>query len=95
MRKIHLFVSGRVQGVFYRHFAIQKARQLGLSGWIRNRLDGRVEAVVIGPEKKLDRMLIWFWQGSPLAKVGKITIISQKEISQDPFKGKFEKRKTV
>ncbi len=95
MKKIHLFVFGRVQGVFYRHFAIQKAYQLGLSGWIRNRFDGRVEATVVGSGKKLDQMLDWFRQGSPLAKVEKVIIISQKKIKEDPFRGKFEKRETV
>lgn len=50
MTALHLRITGRVQGVFYRGWAVGKARGLGLRGWIRNRGDGSVEALVIGEE---------------------------------------------
>jgi len=48
IKKAHVFISGRVQGVFFRAWVAENARRLGLSGWVRNRIDGRVEAVFEG-----------------------------------------------
>lgn len=93
--KVHVFISGRVQGVFYRWHTVQKAKQLGISGWVRNRRDGRVEAVIVGPKEKINQMLIWFWQGSPLSQVKEVKVISEKIIKKDPFNGQFERRETV
>jgi len=95
LTKAHVFISGRVQGVFYRWYTIQKAKQLGISGWIRNRRDGRVEAIIVGPKKKINQMLAWFWQGSPLSKVEEVEVVSQKSIKKDPFKGQFTRQPTV
>ena len=94
LTKAHVFISGRVQGVFYRWYTIQKAKQLGISGWIRNRRDGRVETIIIGPKVKINQMLAWFWQGSPLSKVEEVKIISQKSTKKDHFNGQFTRRPT-
>jgi len=48
-RSVRLFITGSVQGVGYRHWCVRQAAQLGLDGWVRNRLDGSVEAVAHGP----------------------------------------------
>ena len=81
----HVSISGRVQGVFYRLNTIKRAQSLGISGWVTNCPDGRVEAVIVGPENKISQMIAWFWQGPKLAKVEKVEIISQEEVDRNPF----------
>ena len=71
---IHATVSGRVQGVFYRDSTCQKAQQLGLTGWVRNLPDGRVELVAQGHETALNALQAWLWQGPPLAKVSAVEV---------------------
>ncbi len=65
----HLVVSGRVQGVGFRYFVVREAEALGLSGWVRNLPDGRVEVVVDGDEPLLDTFVGRLWQGPPHAHV--------------------------
>jgi acylphosphatase len=67
--RAHLFVSGRVQGVFYRADCTQEAKRLGVSGWVRNLDDGRVEVVAEGPRAQVERLIEWCRTGSPMAKV--------------------------
>ena len=62
-------ISGRVQGVFFRHYTREKALSLGLTGWVRNLPDGRVEVIVQGNRAQVEAMLEWFWQGSPSSQV--------------------------
>lgn len=69
-----LIVSGRVQGVSYRASFETQARALGLSGWVRNRSDGSVEALVAGSPEALERIVAWAWQGPPAAAVSKVEI---------------------
>jgi acylphosphatase len=63
------FVSGRVQGVFYRATCVRKATELELTGYARNLVDGRVEVLACGEESAVDEFLAWLWQGSPASKV--------------------------
>lgn len=56
---IHFYVSGRVQGVYFRATTQATARQLGLTGWVRNLPDGRVEGVACGEGKQLDKLVTW------------------------------------
>jgi acylphosphatase len=65
----HFLISGRVQGVFYRASTCTKARELGLTGWVRNLPDGRVEALACGSSKMLDEFEDWLWQGPERAAV--------------------------
>lgn len=65
----HVYVSGDVQGVFFRDSTRDKAEQLGLSGWVRNLPDGRVEALFEGPSEKVREMVRWCEQGPPHAGV--------------------------
>lgn len=69
MRRFHLFVSGRVQGVFFRANACRKARSLGLTGWVRNLADGRVEMLFEGEAAASAEMLDWSQRGTPPARV--------------------------
>lgn len=71
-KKLHVIISGRVQGVFFRVYTKEKAEALNLSGWIRNLSNGQVEAVFEGNKKNLDEMLTWCYKGSPLSNVEKV-----------------------
>lgn len=63
------FVSGRVQGVFYRATCIRKAESMGLTGYARNLVDGRVEVLACGDEAAVNEFVEWLWEGSPASKV--------------------------
>lgn len=62
-------ISGKVQGVCFRDCTRDKAVELGLSGWVRNLPNGRVEAVARGESEQLDKLKEWLWTGPPLADV--------------------------
>lgn len=70
-------ISGRVQGVFFRQTTKVKARELGLCGWVRNRPDGRVEAVFRGPDAAVAEMLHWCRQGPPAAGVTGVEVVDE------------------
>lgn len=67
-----LMIFGRVQGVFYRKWATQTAMGLGLTGWVRNRMDGSVEALVEGPRATVDEFITLARKGPPAAQVARI-----------------------
>ncbi|EKF75015.1 acylphosphatase [Alcanivorax hongdengensis A-11-3] len=65
-------IQGRVQGVGYRAWTQQQARQHGLVGWVRNCVNGDVEALLQGPQADVDAMLEACWQGPPAAQVSQV-----------------------
>ena len=67
--RAHVFVSGTVQGVYYRANTRDTARERGVDGWVRNLEDGRVEAVFEGDEESVEAMVEWCHTGSPRATV--------------------------
>lgn len=69
---LRCLVSGRVQGVYYRASTQRRAEALGLTGWVRNLPDGRVELVAMGPERALEELREWLWQGPPQARVAEV-----------------------
>jgi len=71
-RTVYLRISGRVQGVGYRDWAVQKARKFGLVGWVRNLTDGTVEGVVQGSQDALEVMIAACHAGPPLARVTEV-----------------------
>jgi acylphosphatase len=79
----HVFVSGRVQGVFYREHTQRWASSLGLAGWVRNLYDGRVEAVIEGEREKIEELIANLRQGPPMADVTNV------EITWEDFVGEF------
>jgi len=68
-KAMRCYVSGRVQGVCYRMETRQRALELGLSGWVRNLADGRVEVLACGGERELRRLRDWLKRGPALARV--------------------------
>lgn len=83
--RVHVVISGRVQGVFFRTSTGEKAEELGLTGWARNTPDGNVEAVFEGEEGAVEEMLAWCQKGPTLAQVTKVTTTTE------PFTGEFTK----
>jgi len=75
--RVHLHISGRVQGVSYRRFAVREARSLGLTGWVRNLPDRRVELVAEGDEAGLEALISRCWEGPSLAIVRGIVVQRQ------------------
>lgn len=74
MRRVSVSIEGRVQGVFYRAMCAERARSLGLAGWVRNALDGRVEAEFEGEPAGVRAMLDWCREGPPNAHVESVHI---------------------
>ena len=72
--RAHVFVSGRVQGVYYRASTRDKALAEGVDGWVRNLDDGRVEAVFEGPEATVDAIIEWCETGSRAANVQDVEV---------------------
>ncbi len=71
-RIIRVRITGKVQGVWFRAWTREEARDLGLDGWVRNRLDGSVEAVLAGESTDIDTMLRLLESGPPMASVEKV-----------------------
>jgi acylphosphatase len=78
-------VSGRVQGVGYRYFVFREAQHLGLSGFVRNLRDGRVEVVAAGSEEKLGRLEALLWRGPLMANVEMVEVEPAEAPEQDGF----------
>lgn len=70
---LSVFVEGKVQGVGFRAATVRQAHQLQLGGWVRNLADGRVQALLQGPQDAIDQMLSWLLQGPPAARVDQVT----------------------
>ena len=79
---LRLVISGRVQGVGYRWAMVAQARKLGLCGWVRNRRDGSVEALVAGAAEAVDSIVRWARQGPEGAAVS--------EVEMHPAQGSFD-----
>jgi acylphosphatase len=69
-----LTITGRVQGVGYRDWLMHSGRRLGLTGWVRNRSDGAVEALIVGDEAAVGEMINACRRGPPLARVDEIDV---------------------
>jgi len=87
-----LVIRGRVQGVGYRMAMTQAAAALGVTGWVRNRTDGTVEALVQGPPASVERLLAWCRRGPPLARV---VDVGMSPAALDPALDGFERLPTA
>jgi len=83
MVRVHIQISGRVQGVFFRYETQALAEEIGVKGWVRNTPDGGVEAVFEGEKEKVERMLDFCRRGPPGAKVIGV------EVKLEPYRGEF------
>ncbi|MGK7880170.1 MAG: acylphosphatase [Crocosphaera sp.] len=88
---VRVFITGKVQGVGYRYSTVQEAQRLRVKGWVRNRLDGRVEAIFAGTEPLITKMLQWCHQGPRSAKVTDVTV----ERLEPQIYENFEVRETI
>jgi acylphosphatase len=83
MKRWHVLITGKVQGVFFRAHMQQVARSLGFTGWVKNLADGRVEAILEGSEISMAAMLDWCQEGPPRAVVSKV------EVTDEPYAGDY------
>ena len=74
MKACHIWISGKVQGVYYRVSMAKKAKSLGLTGWVRNAKDGRVEGFAQGNGEAVDALINWCHEGPVLAKVSEVEL---------------------
>jgi acylphosphatase len=79
METVRLRITGRVQGVGYRFWAIRTAERLGLRGWVRNRSDGSVEALVTGTREAVAAMIEANRDGPPGAQVTEVAVVSDED----------------
>lgn len=77
LKRLHVIISGRVQGVFFRAETQRAARSRSLKGWVRNTSDGMVEAVFEGSRGDVDSMLEWCRHGPPAARVTRVETIGE------------------
>jgi len=82
MIRRHILISGRVQGVCFRAEAKIRANHLGISGFVKNLEDGRVEAVMEGEEKKIEKFVKWAKRGPMFAKVTNVEIIGEEYVGE-------------
>jgi acylphosphatase len=85
MVRRHLWVRGRVQGVWYRGSCTEQARALGISGWARNLPDGRVEIVAEGGPEAVDKLVEWCRHGPPAARVTAVEVRAEEPEGLDAF----------
>lgn len=81
--RVRLIIKGRVQGVWFRDSTRRQAIGLGVDGWVKNRTDGNVEAVVEGPEEKVGALVKWCHHGPPHAKVTHV------DVTREAWTGEF------
>lgn len=86
----HLLISGLVQGVGFRYSMAEEAERLGATGWVRNRRDGTVEAVIDGPVDAVEALLAWSRRGPPSARVTDVRVSEAAESFE-----RFEMRPTA
>lgn len=82
-RRVHVWISGRVQGVFFRAFTRDAAYRSKVAGWVRNLPDGSVEAVFEGHSDAVSTMLEWCHEGSPLSRVQAV------QVREEAYSGEF------
>jgi len=83
-KRASIIISGKVQGVFYRMNTKNKAKEFGLTGWVKNTPDGEVKILAEGEEKNLKELIKWCYNGSEEAKVNKVEV-EWKDVDKKEF----------
>ena len=86
MRRVHVQVRGRVQGVFFRASCVERARAVGVAGWVRNTLDGDVEAEFEGDADAVAAMIAWCREGPASAVVDHVDVRDAAPIGEESFR---------
>jgi len=85
MARKHVYISGKVQGVWFRAYTEKTARRYGVTGWVKNLPDGKVEAVFEGKRENVERMVTWCREeGSPGSRVSNV------EVEEEKYRGEFD-----
>lgn len=82
-KRVRATIEGRVQGVNFRMETTRAAARIGVYGWVRNKSDGNVEALIEGDASRVDQMLDWCRKGPPVASVTNV------EVAEEPYSGEF------
>jgi acylphosphatase len=85
VRRVHVVVRGRVQGVYFRDYTRRQAQALGIRGWVRNQPDRSVEAVIEGEAGSVEAMLAWLNRGSPMSTVIAVEIVEEEARGEQGF----------
>ena len=85
MKRVHAWISGRVQGVCFRYYTREQAGRLGCVGWVRNLADGRVELVAEGDDCSVDALIEWCGHGPSMAHVEEIVV------KEEPVTGEYHR----
>jgi acylphosphatase len=80
IKRVRVIVRGRVQGVAFRYYAVDRARELGVRGWVRNLYSGEVEALVEGDRPDVEQMISWLRTGPSLAHVTDMTVTEERPV---------------
>ena len=82
VKRVHVRIEGVVQGVFFRAHTQEQAQRLGLNGWVRNRPDGSVEAVMEGEASRIEQMIQWCHEGPPMSNVTHVEVSEQEPLGE-------------
>lgn len=88
-KRVRVLIMGRVLGVFFRQNTVEEARKRGVTGWVRNKEDGTVEAVLEGEEDKVNEMIEWCRRGPEHAEVEDIQVV------EEEYRGEFKTFKSL
>jgi len=93
--RARVLIYGQVQDVGYRASTVKKANELEITGWIRNRADGRVETLIVGKSGKVEKLLDWLEKGPSSANVEKVDVVTKEKINYNPFEDEFKINPTI
>ena len=90
LQRTHVFIYGRVQGVFFRQSTFEHAQLLGLTGFVRNRFNGSVEALFEGDEQIVSEMIEWCHHGPQYASVQGVEVVSDENFNENSVPKKYQ-----